>query len=86
MFDCCQAPTQHHNAIFEKYSDDKYRRLAEVVQLEIQNGFTPFERPDRPRPNNGQLSPNLSGTQTYISYPDLSYAPGHHPSLIRLEG
>ncbi|TQN74206.1 G2/mitotic-specific cyclin-4 [Colletotrichum shisoi] len=40
ILECCHAPRKHHLAVFEKYSDKRYKRAAEYVQTEITKGFT----------------------------------------------
>jgi hypothetical protein len=40
MLDCCQAPTYHHKAIYEKYCEKRFKEAAFVVQQEIDDGFT----------------------------------------------
>ncbi|KAK6834561.1 hypothetical protein PG987_009255 [Apiospora arundinis] len=43
MLDCCRIATRHHAAVFEKYSDKRYKRAATYVQNEIRSGFVlPF--------------------------------------------
>ncbi|KAK8034484.1 hypothetical protein PG993_009479 [Apiospora rasikravindrae] len=43
MLDCCRIATRHHAAVFEKYSDKRYKRAATYVHNEIRNGFVlPF--------------------------------------------
>jgi len=49
LLECCEHPDKHHNAVFEKYSDRKYKRTAVFVQNELQKGFAlpryPSSRP-----------------------------------------
>ncbi|KZL84372.1 cyclin domain-containing protein [Colletotrichum incanum] len=40
ILECCHSPHKHHLAVFEKYSDKRYKRAAEYVQTEINKGFT----------------------------------------------
>ena len=40
MFECCEHPRLHHAAIFDKYSEKRFKEAASVVQQEIENGFT----------------------------------------------
>lgn len=40
ILECCYAPREHHQAVFEKYSDKRYKRASDYVQAEIQNGFS----------------------------------------------
>jgi G2/mitotic-specific cyclin 3/4 len=39
MKECCENPTKHHAAVFEKYSDRRYKRAALFVQAEMGKGF-----------------------------------------------
>jgi hypothetical protein len=39
MTDCCEFPQKHHGAVFEKYSDKRYKRASIFVQGEISRGF-----------------------------------------------
>ena len=39
MTECCENPQKHHAAIFEKYSDKRFKRAATFVQNEMQRGF-----------------------------------------------
>jgi len=39
MLECCEDPHRHHAAVFEKYSDRKYKRAALFVQTELVKGF-----------------------------------------------
>lgn len=40
MLSCCEDPQKHHTAIFDKYSDKRFKRASYFVQTEVQNGFT----------------------------------------------
>lgn len=40
MIGCCEHPRLHHSAIFEKYSDRKFKEAALVVQDCLDAGFT----------------------------------------------
>ena len=39
MMECCEAPEKHHQAVFDKYSDRRYKRASVFVQTEMGNGF-----------------------------------------------
>lgn len=39
MMECCEDPTRHHQAIFEKYSDRRFKRAALYVEAQIKGGF-----------------------------------------------
>ncbi|KAJ3569754.1 hypothetical protein NPX13_g5974 [Xylaria arbuscula] len=45
LLDCCRHARKHHSAIFEKYSDKRYRHASTYVEEEIMRGYTlPFEQ------------------------------------------
>lgn len=39
MLECCEDPNRHHHAIFEKYSDRRFKRASLYVEAEIKRGF-----------------------------------------------
>ncbi|KAJ4305751.1 B-type cyclin [Kalmusia sp. IMI 367209] len=39
MLECCDNPQKHHAAVYEKYTDKRYKRASLFVQTEITNGF-----------------------------------------------
>ncbi|KAL5889956.1 B-type cyclin [Pyricularia oryzae] len=41
LFDCCQYPEKHHQAVFEKYCDRRYKGASTFVQRAIARGWTP---------------------------------------------
>ncbi|KAI0434535.1 hypothetical protein F5Y09DRAFT_234400 [Xylaria sp. FL1042] len=44
LLDCCRHARKHHSAVFEKYSDKRYRHASTYVEEEIMRGYTlPFE-------------------------------------------
>ncbi|RMZ00430.1 hypothetical protein D0860_07990 [Hortaea werneckii] len=40
MLECCELPEKHHNAVFEKYMDKRYKKAANFVVIEMKKGFT----------------------------------------------
>lgn len=40
MISCLDDPQKHHAAIFEKYSDKRFKRASYFVQTEMSKGFT----------------------------------------------
>ncbi|KAH0564982.1 hypothetical protein GP486_001630 [Trichoglossum hirsutum] len=40
MLECCEFPRKHHQAVFEKYCDRRYKRAALFVEGEMGKGFT----------------------------------------------
>lgn len=39
MFECCDNPQKHHGAIYDKYTDKRYKRASHYVESEIRRGF-----------------------------------------------
>ncbi|KIW98116.1 uncharacterized protein Z519_01700 [Cladophialophora bantiana CBS 173.52] len=39
LLECCEDPRKHHNAVFNKYCDKRYKRASAFVETEIQRGF-----------------------------------------------
>jgi G2/mitotic-specific cyclin 3/4 len=48
IMECCEAPTKHHAAVFEKYSDRRYKRASLFVQGEMSKGFILPSNASRP--------------------------------------
>ncbi|EEP79950.1 G2/mitotic-specific cyclin 3 [Uncinocarpus reesii 1704] len=46
MLECCDIPQRHHPAIYEKYSDRRFKRASCFVESEILSGF---QLPNKPR-------------------------------------
>ena len=40
MLECCEDPRKHHSAVFDKYTDKRYKRASTFVMAEMQKGFT----------------------------------------------
>ncbi|KAK4219467.1 cyclin-like protein [Rhypophila decipiens] len=49
IFECCQEPRRHHQAVYDKYSSAKYQRSSTYVEAAIQNGWEPAFPPSQPR-------------------------------------
>lgn len=52
MLECCEDPQRHHLAIYEKYSDRRFKSASTFVEKEMKGGFqlprpTPFHDTDR---------------------------------------
>jgi G2/mitotic-specific cyclin 3/4 len=39
ILECCENPQKHHSAVFEKYSDRRYKRASGFVRGEMEKGF-----------------------------------------------
>lgn len=48
MLECCENPRKHHAAIYEKYSDKRFKRASLFVEAEVKKGF---HIPDVPKEN-----------------------------------
>ncbi|KAL2075148.1 hypothetical protein VTL71DRAFT_90 [Oculimacula yallundae] len=54
MLECCENPLKHHAAVFEKYSDRRYKRASQFVQAEMVKGFRLPAMYSRPSLNSRQ--------------------------------
>lgn len=39
MLECCYNAQKHHLAVYEKYTDKRYKKASEYVQAELLKGF-----------------------------------------------
>lgn len=39
ILECCENPQKHHAAIYEKYSDRRFKRASLFVEAELAKGF-----------------------------------------------
>ena len=39
IMECCEHPQKHHSAVYEKYSDRRYKRASIFVKGEMEKGF-----------------------------------------------
>ncbi|KAI9718446.1 MAG: hypothetical protein M1812_004167 [Candelaria pacifica] len=39
MIECCESPQKHHSAVFDKYTDKRYKRASLFVEAEMNKGF-----------------------------------------------
>lgn len=47
MLECCENPQKHHPAVYEKYTDKRYKRASLFVAAEVAKGFQlPFAARD----------------------------------------
>lgn len=46
--ECCENPTKHHSAVYEKYSDRRYKRASAFVKGEMDRGFVVPSSQSRP--------------------------------------
>lgn len=53
---CCKDPRSHHSAVYEKYTEKKYKRASLYVETELQNGF---QLPPKSRSESSSWGSNL---------------------------
>ncbi len=39
MIECCEDARKHHCAVFDKYTDKRYKRASQFCESEMQKGF-----------------------------------------------
>jgi G2/mitotic-specific cyclin 3/4 len=39
MLECCENPQKHHAAVYDKYTDKRYKRASIFVETELNKGF-----------------------------------------------
>ena len=50
MLECCEDPQRHHSAVYDKYTDKRYKRASQYVAGKLAQGFRlPIDNPT-PRP------------------------------------
>ncbi|KAJ5690586.1 G2/mitotic-specific cyclin-4 [Penicillium macrosclerotiorum] len=59
MLECCEDPQRHHQAIYEKYSDRRFKRASLYVEAEMKRGF------NLSRPTNLKNADRLDGLANY---------------------
>ena len=62
--ECCENPEKHHSAVFEKYSDRRYKRASLFVQTEMNKGFLLPSLQFNSRPS----LPSLEDVSSYMPY------------------
>jgi hypothetical protein len=55
MLECCQLPQKHHAAIYDKYTDKRFKRASHFVETEVQKGFRVVD----PATNNAEVFASL---------------------------
>jgi len=40
ILECCDNPQKHHAAVYEKYTDKRYKRASVFVETEVTKGFS----------------------------------------------
>ncbi len=56
ILECCEEPQKHHSAVYEKYTDKRYKRASIFVETEMQNGF---QLPAAARESAAGVTPSL---------------------------
>ena len=39
LLSCCENPQKHHSAIYDKYTDKRFKRASHFVENELRKGF-----------------------------------------------
>lgn len=65
MLECCEYPTRHHEAIFRKYSEKKFKEAALVVQHALDAGFQLPAGPAHTRRSHTQPPLDFSSEQIW---------------------
>lgn len=57
MLECCEDPRKHHMAVYDKYTDKRFKRASTYVETEMQKGFTlpKFTRHSSTSPHMGAI-------------------------------
>lgn len=63
LIECCENPQKHHGAVYEKYSDKRYKRASVFAAAEIKKGFEPF---DDATNATGDIAARGSKAQPYV--------------------
>lgn len=80
ILECCQSPQKHHNAVYEKYCDRRFKRAAAFVEEQIGRGFTLPYHHSLPRPS--MASNIMDDDSALMRYPP----PQTSGLLIPIEG
>ncbi|KAI9745668.1 MAG: hypothetical protein M1818_001202 [Claussenomyces sp. TS43310] len=65
IMECCQNPQKHHSAVYEKYSDRRYKCASVFVKTEMERGFTlPTTQRSSARPS----LPTLEDVAAHMSF------------------
>ncbi|CAG8977815.1 hypothetical protein HYALB_00008981 [Hymenoscyphus albidus] len=69
LVECCQHPQTHHAAVFDKYSDRRYKRASLYVRTELQSGFVlpPMHLP-KSRTSLASSSPSLEDVAKHMPF------------------
>ena len=65
IIECCRNPEKHHAAVFEKYTDRRYKRASLFVQAEMEKGFI---LPAVQYPISRQSLPSLEDVEDHMPY------------------
>jgi hypothetical protein len=65
IMECCRNPAKHHAAVFEKYSDRRFKRASLFVQTEMEKGFM---LPSPQYPNSRPSLPSLEDVAAHMPY------------------
>lgn len=70
MLECCEDPDNHHRAIFDKYSKERFKEASLMVQSVLDSGFT-IAHDTGPAPARAMRSAHLQ-TDDHLVYQNLN--------------
>lgn len=76
IFECCDNPKKHHDAVFEKYQDRRYKRASIFVQETVARGFS---LPSISRPS-------LPSVETFADHPTYETSEPYQPRMVQIRG
>lgn len=76
IFGCCDIAKKHHDAVFEKYQDRRYKRASVYVQETISRGFS---IPSASRPS-------LPNIETFPEHAAFEVAEAYQPRMVQIRG
>lgn len=86
MLECCRNPEKHHAAVFDKYSDRRYKRASEYVKTTIASGFKlPLALPDYSLPSRGMIG-DSDGFMPYDSYSSPHGIYNNNNNMVQVKG
>ena len=76
IFECCDNAKKHHNAVFEKYQDRRYKRASAYTQETIARGFS---IPSASRPS-------LPTVDNYPDHAPFEVGEAYQPRMVQIRG
>jgi hypothetical protein len=83
MLECCRNPEKHHSAVFDKYSDRRYKRASEFVKETVTAGFK------LPSISSGISLPSrgvIGDSDGFVAYDAYSSPHGTYNNMVQVKG